>query len=130
MSYFKEFLIIIYIYWYSVAKLNSKNDKSCDKCLNQVFLPIFCFGKDNESDQNPMHTFVYIGGWRTVVRWRRHLHTKVCMNSGLKWDLLPSHRNTSSPQNIHPARRFAPLPSYTTQADDFQNRLPALSIYD
>jgi hypothetical protein len=43
---------------------------------------------------------------------------------------LPIRRNATSPRHRHLAHRFAPPASDTTQADDSQNRLPALSMYD
>lgn len=43
---------------------------------------------------------------------------------------LPIRRNATSPRHRQLAHRFAPPTSDTTQADDTQNRLPALSMYD
>lgn len=43
---------------------------------------------------------------------------------------FPTRRNATSPIHPLPIRRFAPQGCDTTQADDSQNRLPELSIYD
>lgn len=58
------------------------------------------------------------------------MHTKVYMNFGIV-GVIPRRAAATLPSpDIHPARRFAPRASDTTQADDSQNRLPALSMYD
>lgn len=57
-------------------------------------------------------------------------HKRVYETRCSRYGSLPSRRNATNPRHTHPARRFAPRASDTTQADDSKNRLPALSMYD